>query len=207
MDMTQFTQAKSDQLNSDDLIAGPKTIRILAVETKDSKEQPVTIRYDGDNGKPWKPCKTTIRALVQLWGKYGQEWVGKSLTLYRDAEVKWAGACIGGIRISHMSHIDGEKTISETTSKAVKKPRTIRPLVIESPESNHAERLLAAKTIEELVTAWASVPKVAQSALATIKDNMKAKLVAAQSTSENVNGSMFGDPAVTAKEMASTVGK
>ena len=40
VDMAQFTEAKSDQLNSDDLLAGPRTITITKVTGQDG-DQPI----------------------------------------------------------------------------------------------------------------------------------------------------------------------
>ena len=63
MDLSQTIIPKSDQLNADDLIAGPRTIRITAVSTGNA-EQPVVINYEGDNGRPYKPSKSMRRILV-----------------------------------------------------------------------------------------------------------------------------------------------
>ena len=72
---------KSDQLNSDDLISGPITITITGVSIRGGQEQPVAISYAGDNGKPYKPCKSMSRCLVFAWGPDAKEYVGRSLTL------------------------------------------------------------------------------------------------------------------------------
>ena len=45
---------KSDQLNSDDLIAGPMTVTILGVRRGSTREQPVIIDIDGGH-MPYKP--------------------------------------------------------------------------------------------------------------------------------------------------------
>lgn len=127
IDMTDTIKPKSDQLNADDLIAGPITVVITKVE-KASTEQPIAVRYDGDNGKPYMPCKSMRRVMVQLWGKDASQYVGRSMTLFRDAKVTWAGAEVGGIRISHMSHIEGKQTMSLTASNKAKKPYVVLPL-------------------------------------------------------------------------------
>lgn len=106
-DMMSAIAPRSDQLNSDDLVAGPRTIRITGVDIK-AGEQPISVHFEGDNGKPWKPCKTTARLMVAAWGPDASQYKGRSLTLYRDPSVKWAGLEVGGIRISHMSHIDND---------------------------------------------------------------------------------------------------
>lgn len=128
-DLTDLILAKSDQLNADDLIAGAITIKITAVK-RVAGEQPIAISYEGDNGKPWKPCKSMMRILVSAWGADGKAYVGRGLTLYRDPKVKWAGMEVGGIRISHMTNITGEFSTALTVTKGNKKPYIVKPLVI-----------------------------------------------------------------------------
>jgi hypothetical protein len=142
-DMTKAIVPKSDQLNSDDLIAGPRTIKVSKVAIKESTEQPVSIFFDGDNGKPYKPCKSMSRVLVQMWGPDANKYVGRSMTLYRDPEVTWAGMKVGGIRISHMSDIPGEKTMALTATKQSKKPFTVKPLTNGAAQPPTAKEWLA----------------------------------------------------------------
>ena len=104
IDLRGTIKPKSDQLNADDLIGGPITIRITSV-TVGEGEQPVSISYEGDGGKPYKPGKSMRRVLVNLWGPDGAVYVGRLLTLYRDEEVVFGGVAVGGIRISHASDI------------------------------------------------------------------------------------------------------
>ena len=126
-DMRSAIVPKSDQLNADDLIAGPITIKITGVTIK-SGEQPVSIHFEDDNGKPYKCCKSMARILVSAWGADSKKYVGRSLTLYRDPAVKWAGLEVGGIRISHMSDIADDMTMALTVTRANKKPFTVRPI-------------------------------------------------------------------------------
>ncbi len=128
-DMTKAITPKSDQLNSDDLIAGPITIKIADVTIRGGQEQPVSIHYEGDNGKPYKPCKSMSRVLVANWGADAKRYIGRSLSLYREPTVKWAGLEVGGIRISHMSDIDSAMTMALTATKGTRKPFTVKPLV------------------------------------------------------------------------------
>jgi len=120
---------KSDQLNADDLIAEPRTVRITKVSAcPGSNEQPIAIYFEGDNGKPYKPCKSMRRVLVQVWGRAGAEYVGRDMTLFRDPMVMFGGVAVGGIRISHMSHIDAPVTLALTANRASRKPYTVQPL-------------------------------------------------------------------------------
>lgn len=130
---------RSDQLNADDLIAGPRTVTITGARfvQGDRGGKRIVISYDGDNGKPFKPCKTMGRAMVMVWGitddpdeaKVSAQFVGKSVTLYRDPDVKFGDqGAVGGIRISHMSNIDGPKTVKLTVSQGKKSNFVFKPL-------------------------------------------------------------------------------
>jgi len=134
IDLTKTIAAKSDQLNSDDLIASPITVKIIKVSAG-SSEQPIAVNYDGDCGKPWYPCKSMRRLLVMVWGADGLSYVGRSLTLFRDPEVKWGGIAVGGIRVSHMSNLDKTLTIALTATRGNKKPFTVKPLKVAATPS------------------------------------------------------------------------
>lgn len=139
-DLSLTIAPKSDQLNADDLIAGPLTIRVTRVSAcPDSAEQPVAISFEGDNGKPYKPCKSMRRVLVQVWGKDGASYPGRAMTLYRDAEVQFGGLKVGGIRISHMSGIEKPVTMALTATRANRKPYTVKPLVVEQAPDRIAD--------------------------------------------------------------------
>jgi len=128
-DVSATIDPKSNQMNADDLIGGPKTITITKVSANQSStEQPIAISYQGDNGKPYYPCKSMRRVLVSVWGKDGASYVGRSLTLYRDPTVTWGGLAVGGIRISHMSGMDADMTMALTATKQSRKPYTVKRL-------------------------------------------------------------------------------
>lgn len=138
-DLTNTIIAKSDQINADDLTGGPRTIKITKVSADtSSSEQPIVIGVEGDS-KVYKPCKTVRRLLVAVWGPNGNEYVGRSVTLYRDPTVKWGGLEVGGIRISHMSHIDKAVTIALTATRGNKKPTTVQPLVVRDTPTQQAD--------------------------------------------------------------------
>ena len=126
---------KSDQANADDLIASPVTVEVLAVKQGD-KESPVWIVTSGFEGRPWKPCKSMRRVLIAAWGEYGSQWVGKSVTLFCDPEVMYGGVKVGGIRISHMSHIDSDLSLSLTATRGKRKPFNVKRLAVKAPVAN-----------------------------------------------------------------------
>lgn len=133
-DMTAVIQPKSDQLNADSLLSGPITITVAKVSIRPGTEQPVSIHYEGDNGKPYKPCKSMARVLVAMWGADAKQYVGRTMTLYCEPSVTWAGMAVGGLRISHMSHIDREHTMALTASKGNRKPFKVLPLEVAAPK-------------------------------------------------------------------------
>lgn len=104
-DVTHALEAKSDQLNAVDLMASHRVIRIRQVDVKKG-DQPVSVFFDGDNNKPWKPCKGMLRILARAWGGESENWIGKHAELYFDPDVLWAGKPVGGIRIRALSNID-----------------------------------------------------------------------------------------------------
>lgn len=122
---------KSDQLNSDSLLAGPITVTIEAVKAGD-KEQPVAIGI-GKEHQPYKPCKSMRRVLIAAWGDKGADWIGKSMTLFCDPNVSWGGVKVGGIRISHLSHIDNDRVFMLTTTRGKKGEFLVKRLVTEDP--------------------------------------------------------------------------
>jgi len=128
-DMTGVITPKSDQWNYDDFQTGPKTFTITGVKVKTGQEQPVEISLEG-TPKFYRPCKSMARVIVAAWGADSSKYTGRSLTLYGDAAVKWGGMAVGGIRISHMSHIDENMTMALTVTRANKKPYTVKVLSV-----------------------------------------------------------------------------
>lgn len=128
VDMSRFIEAKSDQLNADDLIGRTLDITITRV-TGDGGDQPVSIYFEGDGGKPFKPCKTMRRVMMAVWGKYAsKDYPGRSCRLYRDDSVTFGGLATGGIRISHMSHLEKETVVVVMKTKGKKAGIKILPL-------------------------------------------------------------------------------
>jgi len=126
-DMSAVIIPKSDQINADDLIAGPRTYQIESVEVRPGTEQPVNIRLVGED-RAWRPCKSMSRVLVAAWGPNSKDYTGRSLTLYRDPKVKWGGMEIGGIRVSHMTHIERDMLLQLTATKGKRAPHVVKPL-------------------------------------------------------------------------------
>lgn len=154
---------KSDQLNADDLITGPINVTITGVR-RGSADQPIVIDIVGH--MPFKPCKTMRRLLIMAWGDNGHEWVGRSMTLYNDPTVKWAGVAIGGIRISHVSHIQKPQSFMLTTSRAKKSEHTVHPLIV-ADHSEIIKQYIDTPDGEEKEKLWSTLSDEQQQAIIT----------------------------------------
>ena len=153
---------KSDQLNADQLLSGPMDITVTCV-SRGSDDQPVTINYENDQGRPFKPCKSMRKVLIFAWGEDGREWTGKSMRLFNEPSVKWGGVMVGGIRISHLSHIDGKIQISLSATKSKKETHIINILQVEAPQ-NYRQIMLDAcdAGMDALSKAWSDIGPIAR---------------------------------------------
>lgn len=127
MDLTDTLAPKSDQLNAEDLLAGPRTVTVERV-ARGSVEQPVDIHLAEFPGRPFRPSKTVRRILVAAWGAEASAYTGRRMTLYRDPTVKFGGMDVGGIRVSHLSHIEKRMQIALTTTRGRRAPFVVDPL-------------------------------------------------------------------------------
>lgn len=126
-DVTFALAAKSDQLNAVDIIGVEPVIKIRKVEVKKTEQQPVWIYYEGDNNKPWKPCKGMLRVISGCWGADSSNWVGKSIKIFCNPDVTYGGQQVGGVRIRAVSHIPKEgmhfvQAISRTKRNVIHVP-------------------------------------------------------------------------------------
>jgi hypothetical protein len=161
MDMTDTIVPKSDQLNADDLMTGPRTFTITHVERAASAEQPVDVFLaEFPPGRPFKPSKSMRRVMVAAWGKDAAAYAGHRLTLYRDPAVKFGGQDVGGLRISHMSHLDKRLVLALTVTKGKRSPYVVEPL----PDPAPVSPVVSTKTLAELCATFArkGIPEDAQ---------------------------------------------
>lgn len=138
MDLTETIAPKSDQMNADDLMSGPRTFTITEVRKAASPEQPVDIVLaEFPEGRPFKPSKSMRRVMVAAWGKEADAYVGRRLTLFRDPEITFGRDKVGGIRISHMSHLPDNKrmTLALTMTRGKRSPFVVEPLPDTAPSS------------------------------------------------------------------------
>lgn len=122
-------EPRSDQWNADDFIGGPRTFTIAGVRAG-SAEQKYDVELVEGEGRVWRPPLTVLRLLIAAWGDEAAQWVGRRVTLYRDASIRFGADAVGGIRVSHMSDLpDGKPlTVKLTSTRACRSPHTVEPL-------------------------------------------------------------------------------
>ena len=160
---------KSDQLNAEQLISGPMTITATGV-SRCTGDQPVAISYANDDGRPYKPCKTMRKVLIFAWGDDGRQWVGKSMTLFCDPEIKFGGVKVGGIRISHLSHIERDMGLSLNLTKGKKGEFIIKKLTPSRP-IEELRRILSASAksgTKDLQAMWRKLNEAERSLFSSV---------------------------------------
>lgn len=131
VDLTGTTEAKADQLNAVDIVGGDLVITLTHGKNV-SGDQPIALHYEGDNGKPFKPCKQMRRLIKHAWGNRFDP-KGRQISLYCDPEVTWGGDKVGGIRINAMSHIDKPFTHVDRASRHKVVKYKVEKLEVEAP--------------------------------------------------------------------------
>ena len=210
-DLQRATQAKSDQLNSCDILGGSLVAKIVDVKSG-SSEQPVIIVIDSWP-QPWKPSKTSLRVLCACWGNEPQNWIGRYAVLFCDETVKFGGEAIGGIRTSHLSHITGTKKVAVNTTRGKKGIQTIEPYYPQEesapaqqaepvfwPDEAFAKQLSAAqvKIDSGEITVDAFVARLEKKALLTVGQKARVKPTPPQADPEQEfsqeDEDLFGEP-------------
>lgn len=131
VDLSRAIEPDSDRINGDDLLLGPRTITITDVILgKDEKGKAtfflVTQEFGPD--RPFKPNVNMRRVILKVWGTKRSQSIGKKMVIYRDPDVKLGREIVGGVRISHMSHIDGPKQVDITPTRGKHAIWTVQPL-------------------------------------------------------------------------------
>lgn len=178
MDMIGTIEPKSDQQNYDDYITGPKTVTVTEVRVVKA-DQPVEIHLAEFPGRPYKPNLSMRRVILNAWGQGAEGWVGRSMRLYGDPTVRWGKQEVGGIKVSHLSHIDEPKTLMLTVTRGRKEPFTVQPL---DTAADAAAWLSDASTVAELQAAWGRVQQAGFASngdLVALKDARKTELTEA----------------------------
>lgn len=166
MDLSASIIPKSDQINADDLMAGPITATIEDVRAG-SAEQPVDVILKEYPGRAYRPSKSMRRVLVSAWGKEGANYVGKRLTLVRNPDIAFGGIKLGGVEIAAMSDIDKPLTVALTTTRSKRKNFVVQPMISSAPPTSTVtpedvatwlDLYSEAATMAELGKAWDDTP-------------------------------------------------
>src|SRR3546814_11605745 len=82
------------------------------------------------------------------------------MTIYNRPDVKFGGEEVGGIRISHLSHIDKDIAIALTATRGRKEQTRVKRLDEADTVQGSRSRLDAAARggMENLRSAWGSIP-------------------------------------------------
>lgn len=126
--------AKSDQLNALDIVGCEPVIRIRDVTIKRG-DQPVSVYFEGDNNKPWKPSKGMLRVLAFAWGEDEKKWIGRHAQIYFEPTVTFGGKEVGGIRIRALSDISKSGILlALAISKQKREPYKVAYLEVQQAE-------------------------------------------------------------------------
>jgi hypothetical protein len=120
-------EKKTDQLNFEDFLGGVTRLVTITGVKRGTKEQQYDISFEGDD-RYWRPAVTVLKQLVEAWGDDATTWVGHRALLYGDPTVKFGPDKVGGIRVSHVSHIDKPVTASLTITRGKRGNFTLQPL-------------------------------------------------------------------------------
>lgn len=107
VDITKAAQANSNQLNAVDIQGVEPVITVESVKmTTEAGKNVVWIYYQGCNNRPWRVSVGMVRILMAGWGKETDNWIRKSVKLFCNPTVKYAGKEVGGIQVKAMSDIN-----------------------------------------------------------------------------------------------------
>ncbi|MEB3301991.1 MAG: hypothetical protein VKN56_08480 [Cyanobacteriota bacterium] len=109
------------------------------------------------------------RVMVAVWGADGKAYVGRSMTLFRDPEVSYGGIKVGGVRISHMSHMDAPMAISLAEKRGKKTEFQVEPLIAAADPLEETKQQLeqaAQSGMAQLEEAWKALPNATRKQLA-----------------------------------------
>ena len=160
MDITEALAPNSDQLDAIELVA-PRTFTIAPggrLAVRDGK----TVAEIALEGFPrvWRPSKGMLDVLARCWGSDAKQWVGRRVTLYNDPDVMFGKDRVGGVRVSHLSHIDGEQSVPIRASGRGRAPKPWKVLPLADAPVDPA-KVAAALTAITNATTTTELDKIA----------------------------------------------
>jgi len=164
-------EKKTDQLNYEDFLGGVTRVVTIAGVKAGTKEQQYDIALEGDK-RVWRPAVTVLKLLVAAWGDDATEWVGRRAMLYGDPTITFGRDRVGGIRVSHLSHIAEPVTANLTETRGKRKIHTVDPLP-DAPSAPTVGDVQASNDTDLLRSWWTAHPHL-QDAIKTRVDQLKA---------------------------------
>ena len=176
-DMAESLKPKSNQLNGDNLRAGPIIARVTGCRKVRDQVRPYVFSLS-DGHMPWKPCLTMRRLLTDVNGtSKTSAVVGQYIEFYRDPDVTYGKDRCGGIRVSGMSAVKGPpRNVTLRTSQTkctTYTVRSIRPQSSGAPTANLDKFLEDEGLTVDAVNKWRAANNKA--AIAELNDADKAQ--------------------------------
>lgn len=180
MNIREFVKIKGDRLNFEDFIMGSQDFTIVKLGRKVDGGQPrLLMFFEGREETPYWVSKGMVKCLSnpEGWGNSEfSEWVGRKVRLFGEPSVMYAGKELGGVRISHISHISQPYSTKITERRGVRIDYAISPLndslyPVEKFEANLGAWLSAIAAGK--ATAQQIIAKIEQSGKLTAEQKQK----------------------------------
>ena len=147
LDMTESIAPKSDQLNADDLMTGPRTVTVAEVERRVRRAAASTCTSSSPPAGRWRrqqdrPPRSRRRVGQETAAPTPASASPSTATRPCASAVRRSS----GIRVSHMSHIGGKQLQSwrSPVTRGKKAPYVVQPLPDEPAPAGAADRTGAA---------------------------------------------------------------
>jgi len=161
MDITEALAPASDQLDAVELV-NPRTFTIDTGSSLGQRDGKTVAEIRLLNfARVWRPSKGMLDVLAACWGTDAKQWVGHQVTVYNDPEVMFGKDKVGGVRISHLSHIDKARTVTIRGAGAGRKKQwPVQPLTeAVAPKPPTSAEIASCATADELMALWESSTK------------------------------------------------
>ena len=161
MDVSDALAPNSDQLDAVELV-NPRTFTIDAGSGLGKREGKTVAEIRlADFPRVWRPSKGMLDVLAACWGTDAKQWVGHRVTLYNDPDVMFGPNKVGGVRISHLSHIDGARKVQiRAAGQGGRKQTWPVELLPDATPAPTAAQIAASTDKAELGVWWKANPEL-----------------------------------------------